>query len=107
MRSAREGFRRARPRGRMSTADLAEVVEGVLRTAPDRLWSADDVRERLEFGRPGGGPAASSVRVALRALERAGRIERQEVWGRRGWGNTVHAYRTRSGPSTARLWEAA
>jgi hypothetical protein len=38
------------------------------------------------------------VRGALRALEDAGRVERVEVWGRRGWGNTAHAFRP-AGPS--------
>lgn len=89
----RRGFRRARPRSRWTASDLAEVVEAVVRTTPDALWSADDVRDRLAFGREGAGPAASSVREALRELERSGRIERAEVWGRSGWGNTRQAYR--------------
>lgn len=93
MRTMRRGFRRARADARWTTSDLAEVVEAVVRTAPDGLWSADDVRDRLAFGHEGAGPAASSVREALRALERAGRAERVEVWGRIGWGNTRHAYR--------------
>ena len=78
----RQGFRRARPEARWTAADLAEVVDAVLRTSPDVLWSADDLRGRLAFGQEGGGPAASSVREALGALERAGRAERVEVWGR-------------------------
>lgn len=86
-------FRRGRPGARWSEPELAEVVMGVLAGAPGVLWSADDVRDRLAFGREGGGPAATSVRGALRALEAAGRVERVEVWGRRGWGNTAHAYR--------------
>jgi hypothetical protein len=86
-------FRRGRPAARWSEPEMAEVVLGVLRGAPDVLWSADDVRERLAFGREGAGPAATSVRGALHALERDGRVERVEVWGRRGWGNTAHAFR--------------
>ncbi|HTI34066.1 MAG TPA: hypothetical protein VL422_10355 [Miltoncostaea sp.] len=86
-------FRRGRPGARWSEPELAEVVMGVLAGAPGVLWSADDVRERLAFGHEGAGPAATSVRAALRALEAAGRVERVEVWGRRGWGNTAHAYR--------------
>ena len=66
---------------------------GVLAGAPEVLWSADDVRERLAFGHEEGGPAATSVRGALRALEGAERVERVEVWGRRGWDNTAHAFR--------------
>ena len=97
MTSIRE-FRRGRPAARWSEPELAEVVLGVLAGAPDVLWSADDVRERLAFGREGAGPAATSVRGALRALEDAGRVERVEVWGRRGWGNTAHAFRP-AGPS--------
>ena len=73
MQMTRRGFRRARPDARWTAADLAEVVDAVLRTSPDVLWSADDMRERLAFGHEGGGPAASSVREALGALERAGR----------------------------------
>jgi hypothetical protein len=53
------GFRRGRPEARWTAADLAAVVEAVLRTSPDLLWSADDLRERLAFGHEGGGPAAS------------------------------------------------
>lgn len=101
------GFRRARPQARWTAEDLAEVVEAVLRTAPTVLWSADDVRDRLAFGHEGAGPAASSVREALRALERAGRIERIEVWGRVGWGNTRHAYRVPSAGAQERLPIAA
>ncbi|MGE0028426.1 MAG: hypothetical protein AB7O78_10185 [Thermoleophilia bacterium] len=86
-------FRRGRPAARWSEPELAEVVLGVLAGAPEVLWSADDVRERLAFGHEGAGPAATSVRAALRALEDAGRVERVEVWGRRGWGNTAHAFR--------------
>ena len=91
--TVRREFRRGRPTARWGEAELAEVVLGVLNGAPDVLWSADDVRERLAFGREGAGPAATSVRGALRALERAGRVERVDVWGRRGWGNTAHAFR--------------
>lgn len=94
-------FRRGRASARWSEPELAEVVLGVLNGAPEVLWSADDVRERLAFGRPEAGPAATSVRGALRALEQDGRIERIEVWGRRGWGNTAHAYRP-SRPATER-----
>jgi hypothetical protein len=86
-------FRRGRPAARWSEPELAEVVMGVLVGAPEVLWSADDVRERLSFGHEGAGPAATSVRGALRALERDGRVERVEVWGRRGWANTAHAFR--------------
>ena len=93
MEMTRRGFRRARPGARWTAGDLAGVVEAVLRTSPDLLWSADDLRERLAFGSEGGGPAASSVREALGALERDGRAERVEVWGRVGWGGTRHAYR--------------
>jgi hypothetical protein len=93
MEGMKRGFRRARPGARWTAADLAEVVEAVLRTSPDLLWSADDLRDRLAFGREGAGPATSSVREALGALERAGRIERVEVWGRVGWGATRVAYR--------------
>ncbi len=89
-------FRRGRPAARWSEPELAEVVMGVLAGAPDVLWSADDVRERLAFGHEGAGPAATSVRGALHALEAAGRVERVEVWGRRGWGNTARAYRPAS-----------
>jgi hypothetical protein len=104
MATMRRGFRRARPRARWTAADLAEVVEAVLRTSPGVLWSADDLRERLAFGLEGGGPPASSVREALRALEGAGRIERVEVWGRVGWGGTRHAYRaTSAGAAQQRL----
>jgi hypothetical protein len=86
-------FSRGRAAARWSEAELAEVVLGVLRGAPEVLWSADDVRERLAFGHEGAGPAATSVRAALRALEGDGRVERVDVWGRRGWGNTAHAFR--------------
>ncbi len=102
-----ERFRRARPEARWTSGDLAEVVEAVVRTGPGRLWSADDVRERLGFGQEGAGPAASSVREALRELERAGRVERVEVWGRRGWGNTRHAFRAARAPVQSRLPIAA
>jgi len=94
-------FRRGRPGARWSEPELAEVVLGVLSGAPDVLWSADDVRERLAFGHEGAGPAATSVRGALRALERDGRAQRVEVWGRRGWGNTSHAYRPVPADATA------
>jgi hypothetical protein len=101
------GFRRGRPEARWTAADLAAVVEAVLRTSPDLLWSADDLRERLAFGHEGGGPAASSVREALAALERDGRAERIEVWGRVGWGGTRHAYRARPAGAQERLPIAA
>jgi hypothetical protein len=101
------GFQRARPAARWSASELEWVVEAVLRGAPERLWSADDVRERLAFGHEGAGPAATSVRQALRALERSGRAERVDVWGRRGWGNTAHAYRAPVAGSQARLPLAA
>ena len=107
MQVTRAGFRRARPEARWTAADLAEVAGAVLRTAPDALWSADDVRARLAFGQEGGGPPASSVREALRALERAGRAERVEVWGRVGWGGTRHAYRARRAGAQGRLPIAA
>ena len=98
-------FARARARARWSVEDLGGVVEAVLASAPDRLWSADDVRIRLGFGHEDGGPAATSVREALAGLERAGRVERADVWGRRGWGNARHGYRVRRAP--ARLTVAA
>jgi hypothetical protein len=98
-------FARARARARWSVEDLGGVVEAVLASAPDRLWSVDDVRVRLGFGHEDGGPAASSVREALVALEGAGTIERADVWGRRGWGNARHGYRARRAP--ARLTVAA
>ena len=107
MRGMRRGFKRARPEGRWTAADLAEVVEAVLRTSPGVLWSADDVRDRLAFGHEGGGPPASSVREALRELERAGRVERAEVWGRVGWGNTQHGFRAASAGGQGRLPIAA
>lgn len=95
MRNIGERVRRGRPEGRWTAADMAEVVEAVLRSRPDDLWSAEDLRDRLSFGREGGGPAISSVREALRALTDGGRIERSTVWGRQGWGHTAHAYRAR------------
>jgi hypothetical protein len=98
-------FARARARARWTVEDLGRVVEAVLASAPDRLWSADDVRTRLGFGHEDGGPAASSVREALAGLEGAGRIERVDVWGRRGWGNARHGYRV--GRAPARLTVAA
>jgi hypothetical protein len=104
MRTTNE-FARARARARWSVEDLGGVVEAVLASAPDRLWSVDDVRIRLGFGHEDGGPAASSVREALVMLEGAGRIERADVWGRRGWGNARHGYRARRSP--ARLTVAA
>jgi hypothetical protein len=107
MRAVKRGFRRARPAARWTAADLAEVVEAVLRTSPGVLWSADDLRDRLAFGHEGGGPAASSVREALRELERAGRVERAEVWGRVGWGNTRHGYRAAGAGAQGRLPIAA
>ena len=107
MQRMRRGFRRARPDGRWTAGDLAEVVEAVLRTSPGVLWSADDVRDRLAFGHEGGGPAASSVREALRELERAGRVERAEVWGRVGWGNTRQASGPRAPGAQGRLPLAA
>jgi hypothetical protein len=87
------GLHRGRAHGRWSAGDMAEVVEAVLRSRGDRVWSAEDVRDRLAFGRPAGGPALSSVREALRLLADEGRAERIEVWGLRGWGNTAHAWR--------------
>lgn len=107
VRNTARRFRRARPEARWTAADLAEVVDAVARTRPAALWSADDLRERLAFGHEGGGPAASSVREALRALEDAGRIERVDVWGRVGWGGTRHAYRARPAARQARLPIAA
>lgn len=107
MRELKRGFRRARPEARWTAADLAEVVEAVLRTSPGVLWSADDLRDRLAFGHEAGGPAASSVREALRELERAGRVERAEVWGRVGWGNTRHGYRAPGAGGQGRLPLAA
>ncbi len=107
MQRGTRGFQRGRPEARWTAADLAEVVEAVVRAAPGALWSADDLRARLAFGHEGGGPAASSVREALRALEDAGRVERVEVWGRVGWGGTRHAYRGRPAPRRERLPVAA
>ena len=104
---SRHTFTRGRATARWSEGELAEVVAAVLRGAPEVLWSADDVRERLAFGREGGGPAATSVRAALASLERDGRVERVDVWGRRGWGNTAHAFRPASGPAQVRLPLAA
>ncbi|HWH13620.1 MAG TPA: hypothetical protein VNT51_02670 [Miltoncostaeaceae bacterium] len=107
MRTVERVARRARPQARWTAGELAEVVEAVLRGAPDRVWSADDVRARLAFGHEGAGPAATSVRVALATLADAGRVERVDVWGRRGWGNTVHAFRARPGAEVAPLLRAA
>lgn len=103
---AEERLRRGRPQARWTTADMAQVVEAVLRSHPDRAWSAEDLRERLAFGREGG-PALSSVREALRALTDEGRVERVGVWGLQGWGNTAHAYRAARGPGQLRLTAAA
>jgi hypothetical protein len=47
------------------------------------------------------------VREALAGLEGAGRIERVDVWGRRGWGNARHGYRARRAPAAGRLTVAA
>jgi hypothetical protein len=47
------------------------------------------------------------VREALAALERDGRAERIEVWGRVGWGGTRHAYRARPAGAQERLPIAA
>ena len=47
-------FARARARARWSVEDLGGVVEAVLASAPDRLWSVDDVRIRLGFGHEDG-----------------------------------------------------
>ena len=104
---SRSRFARGRAAARWTERELAGVVEAVVRGAPEVLWSADDVRERLAFGREGGGPAATSVRAALAALEREGRVERIDVWGRRGWGNTVHAFRSARAGVQARLPLAA
>lgn len=105
--SMRRGFRRGRAEARWSAGELAEVVEAVLRSSPGVLWSADDLGTRLAFGHDGAGPAASSVREALRLLEAAGRVERVEVWGRVGWGGTRHAYRARHAEGRGRLTVAA
>lgn len=86
-------IRRGRADARWTTAELAGVVEGVLRGSPDRAWSADDVRARLAFGHEEAGPPATSVRAALRALVDAGRAEPVDVHDRRGWGNTRLAFR--------------
>lgn len=104
---SRHTFTRGRAAARWSEAELAEVVAGVLGGAPEVLWSADDLRERLAFGRECGGPPATSVRGALAALERVGRVERIDVWGRRGWGNTAHAFRPAGGRTQVRLPLAA
>jgi hypothetical protein len=103
----RNEFARARARARWTVEDLGGVVEAVLASAPERLWSADDVRVRLGFGHEEAGPAASSVREALAALEREGRIERVDVWGRRGWGNARNGYRAGRAPAQGRLTVAA
>jgi hypothetical protein len=105
-----EGLRRLRrgqAHGRWSAADMGDVVEAVLRSRGDRAWSAEDVRDRLAFGRPAGGPALSSVREALRLLADEGRAERLDVWGLRGWGNTAHAWRAARGAAQMRLGAAA
>jgi Fe2+ or Zn2+ uptake regulation protein len=102
-----ERLRRGRAGGRWTAADLAGVVEAVLRSHEDRAWSAEDLRDRLAFGRQGGGPALSSVREALRLLTDQGRVERVRVWGRQGWGSTAHAYRAARGPGQMRLSAAA
>ncbi len=86
---------------------MAAVVEAVLRSREGGVWSAEDVRDRLAFGRPAGGPALSSVREALRLLADDGRAERVEVWGLRGWGNTAHAYRAIDGAAQLRMGVAA
>lgn len=104
--SAIDGFARVRAGARWTVDDLARTVEAVLAGEPARLWSADDVRTRLAFGGEGG-PAATSVRQALARLEDSGRIEREDVWGRRGWGNARHGYRTRRGTAAGRLAAAA
>ena len=103
----RNRLARGRASARWTERELAQVVEAVLRVAPEVLWSADDVRERLAFGHDGAGPAATSVRAALNALEREGRVERIDVWGRRGWGNTAHAFRSARVGAQARLPLAA
>lgn len=102
-----ERLRRGRAHGRWTAADMADVVEAVLRSRDDRVWSAEDVRDRLAFGRPAGGPALSSVREALRLLGDEGRAERVDVWGLRGWGNTAHAYRASAGAAQMELGIAA
>jgi hypothetical protein len=99
-------LRRGRADARWTVPDMAEVVEGVLRARPEVAWSAEDVRDRLAFGREGGGPALSSVREALRALVRDGRARQVDVWGRQGWGHTAHAYRA-AGAAQLRLTAAA
>jgi hypothetical protein len=104
---SRNRFGRGRAAARWTERELAGVVGAVLGGAPEVLWSVDDVRERLAFGREGGGPAATSVRAALGALERDGRVERIDVWGRRGWGNTAHAFRAARVGARARLPLAA
>lgn len=101
-----ERLRRARPQARWTTEDMAGVVEAVLRSRADRAWSAEDVRDRLAFGRDGG-PALSSVRDALRTLTDAGRADRVGVWGLQGWGHTAHAYRAGRGTGQLRLTAAA
>ena len=102
-----ERLRRGRAHGRWTAEDMAGVVDAVLRSRGDRVWSAEDVRDRLAFGRPAGGPALSSVREALRLLGEDGRAERIDVWGLRGWGNTAHAYRAASGAVQMDLGVAA
>lgn len=100
-------FRRARRGARWTSEELAAVVAAVLATGPETLWSVEDLRERLAFGREGAGPAASSVRAALRVLTDRGGAEQVDVWGRRGWGGTEHAYRVAAGSVQTRLPLAA
>ena len=102
-----ERLRRGRVRSRWTAEDLAAVIEAVLRSRPELAWSAEDLRDRLAFGRAGGGPAPSSVREALRVLCDEGRIERVSAWGRQGWGHTAHAYRAARGAAQLRLSAAA
>lgn len=75
--------------------------------APEVLWSVDDLCERLAFGREGAGQAPSSVRAALRVLRDVGAVEQVDVWGRRGWGGTAHAYRAAARELQTRLPLAA
>lgn len=89
--------RRGRPDARWAAADMAGVVEAVLRERPELAWSAEDLRDRLAFGREGAGPALSSVREALRVLLGQGRAERVDVRGLQGWGHTANAYRAAGG----------
>ena len=95
----REYSAEAAPGGALDGGRPGRGGRAVLRTAPEVLWSADDVRERLAFGQEGGGSGGVvGARGAARRWRRAGRAERVDVWGRVGWGGIRHAYRARTRP---------